>query len=91
MCGSGSKTAGIIITTVLPTDGSAWTQKNDGDCDQRVIRGGSWLDGVAFLRVSNRGSTKADVRSGLIGFRVARDIEFDNSDRLRDIGRRIIM
>jgi formylglycine-generating enzyme required for sulfatase activity len=60
-----------------PTNGSSWRKENDGDCSQRVIRGGSWLDGVVVLRVSNRGSTKADIGSSLIGFRLAHDIIFD--------------
>src|SRR5262249_25073491 len=55
----------------------AWGQENGGDCGQHVIRGGSWLDGVVVLRVSNRGSTNADIRSSLIGFRIAEDIEFE--------------
>ena len=34
-----------------PSDGSAWTT---GDCEERVVRGGSWLDSPGNLRSSLR-------------------------------------
>ena len=55
---------------VAPTDGSAWT---GGDCSQRVLRGGSWVNFPQDLRSAFRhGETAAD-RSVVSGFRVARD------------------
>lgn len=57
-----------------PSDGSAWVEKN---CDQHVIRGGSWHNLPAFVRSAARagsgGSDDPDY-SGLAGFRVARDL-----------------
>jgi formylglycine-generating enzyme required for sulfatase activity len=54
-----------------PIDGSAWTS---GDCQKRVIRGGSWNSPPTFVRVSARsGDGLLAVRSNVIGFRLARD------------------
>lgn len=55
-----------------PTDGSAWTT---GKCDDRVLRGGSWLSPAADLRAAKRGSYKLDTRLPAIGFRVARELD----------------
>jgi len=38
----------------------------------RVVRGGSWVNGEAFLRVANRSSEEAAEASDLIGFRCVR-------------------
>ena len=54
-----------------PTDGSAW---ESGDCDRRVLRGGSWSGIPRFLRSANRGRYVSDSRSNLTGFRVARTL-----------------
>ncbi len=61
-----------------PDDGSAWTDK---DCDQRVIRGGSWRNLPVFVRSAARAAaggggddSKGNDYSGLAGFRVARDL-----------------
>jgi formylglycine-generating enzyme required for sulfatase activity len=59
-----------------PDDGSAWTAK---DCDQRVIRGGSWRNLPVFIRSAARaaaagGGGEGNDYSGLAGFRVARDL-----------------
>jgi formylglycine-generating enzyme required for sulfatase activity len=54
-----------------PIDGSAWTS---GDCQKRVMRGGSWNSPPTFVRVSARpGDGVPAVRSNIIGFRLARD------------------
>jgi formylglycine-generating enzyme required for sulfatase activity len=55
-----------------PEDGSVWVA--DGDCNNRVLRGGSWNDGPGFIRSAfrNRGTTTE--RNYSIGFRVARTL-----------------
>ncbi len=52
-----------------PKDGSSWDAP---DCDDRVLRGGSWRDGPLVVRVSDREHFEADVRYPTHGFRVAR-------------------
>jgi len=54
-----------------PTDGSAWLL---GNCDWRVLRGGSWRSSPENIRLSSRTSAKPDERSYRYGFRVARDL-----------------
>jgi formylglycine-generating enzyme required for sulfatase activity len=55
-----------------PSDGSAWTR---GDCDRRVLRGGSWSDEPGLLRSANRFWNSASNRIlNFIGFRVAQDL-----------------
>ncbi|MDH4153933.1 MAG: SUMF1/EgtB/PvdO family nonheme iron enzyme [Nitrospira sp.] len=56
------------------TDGSAWLDTHDGNCGQRVLRGGSWLDDPGTLRASLRGRDLTDFRNGLLGFRLVQDI-----------------
>jgi formylglycine-generating enzyme required for sulfatase activity len=53
------------------TDGSVWRGWNTS---LRVLRGGSWGSLPQFLRSAGRGRDPADVRSGGIGFRVARTL-----------------
>lgn len=57
-----------------PADGSART---DGQCDERVVRGGSWFKPPAGERSAKRGEGKiVDLAgSGEIGFRVVRDLD----------------
>lgn len=57
-----------------PTDGSAWLATNGGDCNVRVIRGGSWNDGLVYLRASTRSMLYADFRNSELGFRLAQDL-----------------
>ena len=52
-----------------PKDGSAWT--TGGDQDTRVVRGGSWNFDDFSCRVSNRLRGNTDLRSNLVGFRLA--------------------
>jgi formylglycine-generating enzyme required for sulfatase activity len=54
-----------------PLDGSARTS---GDCDLRVIRGGSWNITPQSLRAANRGRAPIGYRSNLNGFRVGRTL-----------------
>jgi len=54
-----------------PDDGSAWTS---GDCNQRIIRGGSWKSKPGILRAAYRNRHKAGHRENNIGFRVARTL-----------------
>jgi formylglycine-generating enzyme required for sulfatase activity len=55
-----------------PLDGSAWS---DGECDKRVLRGGSWFSRPVFVRSAYRNRFPRDHRSSSFGFRVAREIE----------------
>ena len=55
-----------------PSDGSAWT--SGGDCDWRVLRGGSWNSGPRLLRSADRGNGWAESRFIFNGFRVARTL-----------------
>lgn len=55
-----------------PTDGSAWDK--DGDCKNRIVRGGSWNNTPVNLRSANRVGTSRGFRDNLLGFRVARTL-----------------
>jgi len=52
-----------------PGDGSAWVEK--GDCNRRVVRGGSGFDNPQGLRSAGRGRLNTDEASYLLGFRIA--------------------
>ena len=53
-----------------PTDGTAWLS---GDCDKRVLRGGSWYFGPRSLRSAYRSRHTAEDRYyDAFGFRIAR-------------------
>ena len=54
-----------------PSDGSAWTR---GDCDYRMVRGGSWIDSPKNLRSASRDRGEAGDWVSIIGFRVARTL-----------------
>jgi formylglycine-generating enzyme required for sulfatase activity len=54
-----------------PADGSAWT---GGNCDRRVVRGGSWILNPLILRAAIRYRGSTDVRDGDLGFRVGRTL-----------------
>jgi formylglycine-generating enzyme required for sulfatase activity len=52
-----------------PRDGSA---RDRGDCQSRVLRGGSWRNDASYARSSSRFTYDHDVRYVLNGFRVVR-------------------
>jgi len=54
-----------------PSGGSAWTS---GDCEHRVLRGGSWNVIPWSLRSANRVRDRPDIRYIINGFRVARTL-----------------
>jgi formylglycine-generating enzyme required for sulfatase activity len=54
-----------------PTDGSAWTS---GDCNSRVVRGGSWEAQPRYLRSALRNIYIAVNRNPRYSFRVARPL-----------------
>jgi formylglycine-generating enzyme required for sulfatase activity len=51
-----------------PTDGSVW---KSGDCDRRVLRGGSWNEAPGLVRAAIRYGNSSGSRYGF-GFRIAR-------------------
>ena len=57
--------------TGAPTDSRAW---ETGECQERVLRGGSWGDVPWLLRSADRGKNEPGVRGPKIGFRVGRTI-----------------
>lgn len=56
-----------------PADGSAWLEADGGDCDRRVLRGGSWGSNPQDLRSAVRGRDYSEGAFGNLGFRIARD------------------
>lgn len=56
-----------------PQDGSVWIA--GGDCSNRIIRGGSFNSGPAFVRSASRNSDVSVDRNSNVGFRVARTLE----------------
>ena len=56
-----------------PSDGSAWLESGQGNCAQRVIRGGSWSSTPRLLRSANRVRYSPCERSFDLGFRLAQD------------------
>lgn len=57
--------------TGAPADGSAWVEEH---CDRRVMRGGSWDNDPAWLRVADRTSFGVNERMDGVGFRLAEDL-----------------
>jgi formylglycine-generating enzyme required for sulfatase activity len=55
-----------------PSDGSSWTW--GGDCSSRVLRGGSWISLIEYLRVTSRFGMSSDHRDASFGVRVARTL-----------------
>ena len=57
-----------------PTDGSAWLSASEGDCKERVLRGGSWDYTPWYLRSAVRPGYDATARNDSFGFRIARTL-----------------
>jgi formylglycine-generating enzyme required for sulfatase activity len=57
--------------TGAPADGSPWT---NGNCNFRIVRGGSWGDNPGWLRLALRYGDPAGGRGDRVGFRVARTL-----------------
>ena len=57
-----------------PIDGSAWLSAGGGDCELRVLRGGSWNLEPGYLRSANRLRYYATDRYVDLGFRIARTL-----------------
>ena len=55
-----------------PNDGSAWLDADGGDCSQRVLRGGSWLNFPENLRSAYRSRDDSVLADNFLGFRLAR-------------------
>lgn len=55
-----------------PTDGSVWLEKNGGNCNNRVIRSGSWQIRSHNLRSASRDWYLTDFSYVDLGFRIAR-------------------
>lgn len=56
-----------------PNNGSAWLEKDSGDCGRRVVRGGSWLIYPQYLRSAFRNWFNSVDSFFNLGFRIARD------------------
>jgi formylglycine-generating enzyme required for sulfatase activity len=50
-----------------PTDGTAWT---DNSTENKLLRGGSWINDPGFCRSASRVSDSRDDRGNYLGFRV---------------------
>jgi formylglycine-generating enzyme required for sulfatase activity len=57
-----------------PIDGSAWLSENEGNCEKRVLRGGSWSASPWYIRSAYRSKFPATARSSDYGFRIARTL-----------------
>jgi formylglycine-generating enzyme required for sulfatase activity len=55
-----------------PTDGSAWST---GQCERRILRGGSWVSTAESIRSASRYGIQAEGRASNVGFRVARNLK----------------
>ena len=57
-----------------PTNGQVWEGANGGDCDRRVVRGGSWHGGPGLLRAAGRVSYRVSGRANVLGLRLVQDL-----------------
>ncbi len=53
-----------------PTDGAVWLETGNGNCQKRVVRGGSWHSDPVDLRASNRYRNTTGGRNDDLGFRL---------------------
>jgi formylglycine-generating enzyme required for sulfatase activity len=58
-----------------PVDGSAWEEKDGGDCGVRGIRGGMWLRAHDIVRSSSRFWNRPTRSARALGFRLVREID----------------
>lgn len=58
-----------------PDDGSAWMEEDGGDCERRVLRGGSFGNAAINLRSAERSAASVHSRQSNLGFRVVRQID----------------
>ena len=65
-----------------PNDGCAWIDSPRGS--KRVIRGGSWYDGVRLCRSAVRYSLQPGVRDSHVGFRLSIESSRDKIQRAND-------
>ena len=63
----------VLYPEDTPTDGSAYSLP-PGQCENRSVRGGSWLTNHDWQRVTFRGRDPEDARYNFFGFRVARSL-----------------
>ena len=56
-------------------DGSA---RLSGDCEQRVLRGGSWFENATFSRAAARLRGRPESRANIVGFRVVAELGAGN-------------
>lgn len=57
--------------TNAPLDGRAWLAEDNGECERRIPRGGSWVSGSDWVRAGAQAGDRAHYHSQLLGFRVA--------------------
>jgi formylglycine-generating enzyme required for sulfatase activity len=55
-----------------PTDGSA---RQDGDCAEHEMRGGSWFSPAKFLNAAHRNRFATNYRTSSVGFRLVRRVD----------------
>lgn len=60
---------------LAPTDGSAWLNEGGGNCQYRILRGGSWGIEPKYLRSASRGGSFLRIKNRNYGFRVAKDLD----------------
>jgi formylglycine-generating enzyme required for sulfatase activity len=60
-----------------PGTGMALDPRGPGTGEKRVVRGGSWVDAVSFLRTSRRYFDAPATHKSFIGFRCVRDVAGD--------------
>ena len=58
-----------------PSDGSRWGEERSGDCDRRVIRGGSRIHSPRNVRSASRLRYAPNNRFYDLGFRLAQDVD----------------